>query len=86
MVWRVWPVTARVTTGSSLAATAAASGEIMTERGQVTIIMMTRSGSVQSVSTAGISEMTSASGQSGANNSGGEMMIMMMMMLMIMTR
>ena len=34
--------------------------------------MMTRSGSVQSVSTAGISEMTSASGQSGASNAGGD--------------
>ena len=31
-----------------------------------------RSGSVQSVSTAGISEMTSASGQSGASNTGGD--------------
>ena len=31
-----------------------------------------RSGSVQSVSTAGISEMTSASGQSGASNPGGD--------------
>ena len=62
----------------------------MTERGQVTIIMITRSGSVQSVSTAGISEMTSASGQSGASNAGGEemimIMIMMMLMIMIMTR
>ena len=46
--------------------------------------MITRSGSVQSVSTAGISEMTSASGQSGANNAGGEEMIVIMMMLMIM--
>ena len=47
-----------------------------------------RSGSVQSVSTAGVSEMTSASGQSGASNTGGEtrmLMSMMMMMMMMMT-
>ena len=48
-----------------------------------------RSGSVQSVSTAGVSEMTSASGQSGASNTGGDtpimIMIMIMMMIMMMT-
>ena len=44
---------------------------------------------MQSVSTAGVSEITSASGQSGASNAGGEtrtivMMIMIMTMIMMM--
>ena len=44
---------------------------------------------MQSVSTAGVSEITSASGQSGASNAGGEtrtivMMIMTMTMIMMM--